>query len=131
MEPRETKALKPTFSRRLQSRTAVQSAPLWLRNPTVPGRAMPAAKVALSFPPGAMTPRQFGPTMRIRPRRASARIWRSSSTPAAPVSLKPAEIMMAPRTPALAQSRMMPGTLAGGVTMTARSTLSGTARMPG
>ena len=36
----ETNALKPTFSRKLQSRTAVHSAPLWLMNATLPGRAM-------------------------------------------------------------------------------------------
>ena len=43
----ETKALKPTFSCKLQSRMAVQSAPLWLMKPTLPGRAIPLAKVAL------------------------------------------------------------------------------------
>ena len=78
-----------------------------------------------------MTPRQFGPTMRIWPRRASARTCRSSSSPAAPVSLKPAEMMTAPGTPAWTQSRMIPGMLGGGVTTTTRSTLPGTARMLG
>ena len=131
IEPSEIKALKPTFSFRLQSRTAVQSAPLWLMKPTVPGRAMPAANVALSLVPGTMTPRQFGPTMRICPFRASSRTCRSNSTPAAPVSLKPAEMMTTPRTPACAQSRTIPGTDGGGVTITAKSTFSGTARMPG
>ncbi len=42
----ETKALKPTFSCRLQSSTAVHRAPLWLIKPTLPGRAMVLAKVA-------------------------------------------------------------------------------------
>ena len=37
----ETKALKPTISLKLQSSTAVHSAPLWLMKPTLPGRAMP------------------------------------------------------------------------------------------
>ena len=44
----ETKALNPTRSRRLQSRIAVNSAPLWLRKATFPGCAMPAANVALA-----------------------------------------------------------------------------------
>ena len=43
----EIKALKPTFSRRLQSRMAVQRAPDWLMKPRVPGLAMVLAKVAL------------------------------------------------------------------------------------
>ena len=42
----DTNALKPTFSLRLQSRTAVQRAPLWLMKPTLPGRAMLVANVA-------------------------------------------------------------------------------------
>ena len=44
----ETKALKPTFSRKLQSSTAVHSAPLWLMKATLPGRATVCAKVAFS-----------------------------------------------------------------------------------
>ena len=52
MEPSETKALKPTFSFKLQSRMAVQRAPLWLMKPTLPGRAMAAAKVAFKFAAG-------------------------------------------------------------------------------
>src|ERR1022692_4969738 len=82
IEPIEIKALKPTNSRRLQSRTAVQSAPLWLMKPTLPGRAMAEAKVALSPVRGLITPRQLGPMMRMLPRRASNRVWRSSSSPA-------------------------------------------------
>ena len=65
-------ALKPTRSRRLQSRIAVHSAPLWLMKPTLPGRAIAPANVALRPLQGAITPRQFGPISRIRPRRASA-----------------------------------------------------------
>ena len=62
----ETKALKPTFSCKLQSSTEVQSAPLWLMKPTMPGRAMPLAKVALMPVSGLITPRQLGPMMRMR-----------------------------------------------------------------
>ena len=43
------------------------------------------------------------------------------------ISLKPADIMMAPFTPAATHSRTTPGTVMAGVTITARSTLSGTA----
>ena len=113
IEPTETNALKPTFSRRLQSRIAVHNAPLWLMNPTLPGSAMLAAKVALRPTCGRITPRQFGPMIRILPRRACARTCFSSSTPASPHSLKPAEIMIAPLAPASTHSPMMPGTVRG------------------
>ena len=56
---------------------------------------MPAAKVALRPLVGLMTPRQFGPTMRMPPRRASANTRASSSAPAGPVSRKPAEMISA------------------------------------
>jgi hypothetical protein len=65
-------------------------------NPTLPGRALPDANVALRPVIGLMTPRQFEPTMRMAPRRASSRIRRSSAAPASPVSLKPAEMTIAP-----------------------------------
>src|SRR5687768_12388332 len=126
MEPVLTNALNPTSSRRLQSRIAVSSAPDWLRKATLPGLAMPAAKVAFRPLIGFITPRQFGPMMRIFPRRAFSRTCRSSSTPGGPSSLKPAEMMIAPRTPASTHSAMMPGTVGAGVTTTARSTFSGT-----
>ncbi|MFA5914327.1 MAG: hypothetical protein WC830_12290 [Burkholderiales bacterium] len=125
MEPTETQAEKPTFSRKLQSSTAVSSAPLWLMKPTVPGRAMALAKVALRCVRGRITPRQFGPIRRILPRACSV-MRRSSSTPAAPASLKPAEMMIAPFTPAATHSPTISGTVGAGVTMTARSTGSGT-----
>ena len=57
----ETKALKPTISRSDQSSTAVHRAPDWLMKATLPRRAMPAAKVALTPLMGFITPRQFGP----------------------------------------------------------------------
>ena len=105
----------------------MQSAPLWLMKPTLPRRAMVVAKVALRPLVGLITPRQLGPMMRILPRRACSRICRSSSTPAGPVSLKPAEMMMALLTPRSTHSLMMPGTVGAGVTTTTRSTGSGTA----
>ena len=39
IEPTETKWENPTFILWLQSSTALQSAPLWLMNATLPGRA--------------------------------------------------------------------------------------------
>src|ERR1039458_3017093 len=65
MEPTDTNPLKPTFSRRLQSSTAVQRAPLWLMKATFPGRATVWAKVALKPRTGFITPRQLGPIRRI------------------------------------------------------------------
>ena len=106
-------------------------APLWLRKPTVPGRAIWVAKVALSPRPGRMTPRQLGPIRRIRPRRASSSTWRSSSAPSGPISLNPAEMMIAPLTPASTHSPITSGTVGAGVTTTARSTGSGTAAIAG
>ena len=114
---------------------AVQSAPDWLMKPTLPARAiMLAAKVAfrpakVAFRPakGRITPRQFGPISRIRPRRACSSTCRSSSAPAVPVSLKPAEMTIAPRTPASTHSPIRSGTVGARVAMTARSTGSGTA----
>jgi hypothetical protein len=107
------------------------SAPLWLRNPTLPGRAIAPAKVALRPVVGFMTPRQLGPMIRIRPRRASSRTCVSSSAPSGPVSRKPAEIMMAPSTPASTHSLMICGTVGAGAAMTARSTRAGTSEMLG
>ncbi len=64
--------------------------------------------------------------IRIRPRRASSSTSCSSLAPSGPVSLKPAEMMIAPFTPASTHSLITPGTVGAGVTTTARSTGSGT-----
>jgi hypothetical protein len=69
--------------------------------------------------------------MRIWPRRASAKICCSSAAPCSPISLNPAEMTIAPGTPAATHSPMMPGTVGAGVTITARSTSSGTSAMVG
>ena len=106
---------------------AVCRAPLWLRKATSPLWAIAPAKVALRPVGGHMMPRQLGPTMRIRAARAIPRISCSSRAPSMPVSLKPAEMMMAPRMPAAAHSRITPGTTFAGVMTTARSIRSGTA----
>jgi hypothetical protein len=41
-------------------------APLWLKNATLPGRAIKLAKVAFSPNTGFITPKQLGPITRIR-----------------------------------------------------------------
>ena len=69
--------------------------------------------------------------IRIRPRRACSRTCRSSSAPGPPTSLNPAEITIAPRTPASTHSPITSGTVAAGVTITARSTGSGTSPIVG
>ncbi len=127
IEPSETTALKPTFSRMLQSRTAVRSAPLWLTKPTVPGAEIPAAKVALRPVGGRMTPRQLGPMIRIPFARAVARIRLSSSAPSGPTSLNPAEMMTTAFTPAAAHSSTVAGMVVAGVAMTTSSGVSGRA----
>ena len=88
---------------------------------------MPAANVALRPVGGRMTPRQFGPTIRIPLARAVSRIWRSSSAPAGPISLKPAEMMTTVLTPAAAHSSTVAGIVVAGVTMTTSSGTSGSA----
>ncbi len=82
-----------------------------------------------------VTPRQFGPISRTFPRRASASVWGlvpvacRIQSPRFP--LNPAEIMTAPPTPAAAHSRIAPGTVAAGVTTTARSSLPANLRERG
>ncbi len=88
---------------------------------------MVLAKVAFSPVMGFIMPRQLGPTMRMLPWRAIFRICCSSAAPSGPVSLKPAEMMIAAWTPTATHSSMTPGTVLAGVTMTARSTGSGMA----
>src|SRR5262245_18765037 len=92
---------------------------------------MAAANVALSPVRGLMTPRQLGPTMRRALPRTRSLTWRSRSAPASPLSRKPAEMMMAPLTPASMHSLTIPGTDGAGVTITARSTAPGTALIAG
>ena len=131
MDPTETNALKPTISFRLQSRTAVHNAPDWLMNPTDPGRATVVANVAFMPVSGLITPRQFGPITRMFALRASSRSLTSSAAPSGPISLNPAEMTIAPRTPFSPHSLIIPGIEGGGVMITARSTSSGIAETEG
>src|SRR5208337_1724773 len=131
IDPTETKALKPTLARKLQSSTAAPRAPLWLRKAILPGRAMALATVALRPVIGLITPRLFGPRTRIRPRHASSMIRRSSAAPSTPLSLNPAEVTMAAWTPASTHSPIRSGTIVAGVATMARSIGSGTSPMRG
>ncbi len=86
---------------------------------------MVVAKVAFMPVSGAITPRQLGPMTRMPAACAAARSCCSSAAPSGPISLKPAEITIAPRTPFSPHSAIKPGIEGGGVTITARSTSSG------
>ena len=101
--------------RRLQSRTAVQRAPLWLMKPTDAGARDGGGEGGVQAGERAHDAQAVGPDDADVGRvRASARSWRSSSAPSAPISLKPAEMTMAPCTPCSPHSWMMPGTVDGG-----------------
>src|SRR5260221_13259501 len=102
----------------LQSRTDVHRAPLWLMKATFPSFAIFLANVAFRPIEGIITPRQFGPMIRISPRRSW--ISCSSFTPPAPVSLNPAETTTAPLTPAAAHSLVRLGTVEAGAAITPR-----------
>src|SRR5262249_23844183 len=106
-------------------RIELQRAPLWLTKARRPSIAKRGAKVAFRPRLGIITPRQFGPTIRIWPRRAM--IASSSFAPKGPDSLKPAEIIIAPVTPDSAHSWTTSGTVAAGVAIIAKSTLLRTA----
>ena len=98
--------------------------------PPPPG-GVPAAMEAFSGRSAFCTPKQFGPTMRTPPARAAATASAWSSDPAGPVSANPALSTTAAVTFASAAARRMPGTLAAGVAMMARSTWPGTSRRLG
>ena len=117
----------------LQSRIAVSSAPLWLRNATLPALGARLANVASKPITGFMIPRQLGPITRMEPdpRCNCSRILCSSAVPSAPRSRNPAEITTAAFTPASTHSPIKPGTVVAGVTTMARSTSAGTSPMLG
>ncbi len=109
----------------------MQTAPDCEISPSDPDRASPRANVAFNPMPGRMMPRQLGPSTRSPWRRAFSSSARSSAAPAGPVSEKPALTTTAARTPAAPHCSMIPGTVAAGVAITARSTLRGTSPIEG
>ena len=124
--PSETTLVKPTSALAAQSRIAPQIAPDCDTRARLPERAGVRAKVAFSPQSVRITPRQFGPSTRTRPRFAAASTRSCSARPSAPVSPKPLVRMTAARTPAAAASSITRSTTRAGVTMTARSGGCGT-----
>jgi len=116
---------KPTLFGCAQSRIAEHSAPDCEISAIEPGVAPLCAKVAFRPISGRITPRQLGPRSRMRWRRTFSISARSSCSPRAPASEKPAESTTAARTPARAQDSMMPGTVGAGVAITAWSSRCG------
>ena len=95
--------------------------------PRPPSRAGVRAKVALSPTSVRISPREFGPSTRTPWRFAAATSSAWSERPPSPASPKPLESTTAALMPALPASSITPGTEAAGVTITARSTLRGSA----
>ena len=94
---------------------------------TLPARAIVCPAVAFSPVTGLMTPRQFGPMMRIRRLAGALPDLLFQRRPAGARLLNPAEITTAPRTPAPRIPRRFPERSVAGVATTARSTWSGMA----
>ncbi|MFT5323163.1 MAG: hypothetical protein ACI8P0_001010 [Planctomycetaceae bacterium] len=129
MLPTETKCENPIRSRTAQSRIDVPRAPDCEMNAICPAAGIVDAKLALSFTCGAITPRQFGPTIRMPSNsRTVASSFCSRASPAGPVSRKPADRTMTPRIPAAPHSATMSGTESARVQTIARSTSSGKSR---
>jgi len=125
IEPTETKLLKPMFSCIAQSRMAEPSAPLWERKAILPDLGILSTNVALRFVLGRIMPMQLGPIMRMPYFFFISRILFSSALPSMPVSLKPADTMIAPFIPAFPHCSTISGTVFAGVAIMARSTGSG------
>ncbi|GAB1390964.1 hypothetical protein MASR1M6_31460 [Rubrivivax sp.] len=113
--PSDTSVEKPTPRPRAQSSIEVASAPDCEMKASVPGVASTCEKLALSRACGASSPRQLGPTMRSRCTRAA------SSIACFCAGVRPAVITTAARVPSAPRSAISPGSVAGGVQMTASS----------
>ena len=92
----------------------MQSAPLWLKKPTFPGRAIWVANVALRPESGPHDSEAVGPD---QAHAAAPGLLEDPALEqgarAGPISLNPAEMMMAPLTPATAHSPITVGDGAG------------------
>lgn len=98
-----------------QSSTAVTSAPDCDTNAMLPGSASVCAKLAFRPRRGVSKPMQLGPSTRSRCGRAA------SSIACLCVASRPAVMTIAARVPCSPSSVIRPGTVAGGVQITARS----------
>ncbi len=109
--------------------------PLWLISASLPGSSGSASMAAFSVSGTRLatltTPRQFGPSSRSPPARATATIASCRSRPTASASAKPAEKMVAAVTPLSIQPAMASGTSRAATMMKAWSTGPSTARMLG
>ncbi len=108
-----------------QSSTAVIIAPDWLTKARSPASGARCEKLASSPIPGTMMPTQLGPMRRSRCGFAASNIFCCSARPRSPSSPKPAVITTAALVPRAPSSDTSPGTVSGGVTITARSGASG------
>lgn len=108
---------KPTPSSAAQSTSEVAMAPDCDNSASPPALACIWAKLALNFIGGTISPTVFGPMMRNRCGLAASSIaWRSPFS-----RVSPAVMTTAVRVPFSPSSAMMPGTVSGGVTITAIS----------
>ena len=131
------KCEKPIDRLLAQSSIAVASAPDCVTKASVPGSALPGAKLALRLAPGTSRPMQLAPRMRSRCGRAASSMACSSDEPSlARPCFSPALSTMAARVPLRPSSPTRSGTVAAGVQITARSgvpgsdSTSGQARSP-
>ncbi len=109
-----------------QSSTVVTMAPDCATKATPPFAGMACANEALTLCGVERTPRQLGPMMRMRCGLAASSMACSSARPfSLPASLKPAVITTAALVPRAPSSAIRPGTVSGGVQITARSGVSG------
>ena len=107
---------------RAQSSTPAISAPDSDTNATRPAAAPPTAMLAFRPMPGASNPELLAPRMRSRYGLAASSIaWRMLRPRESRAVATPALITMAARVPSSPRVRTMPGIVAGGVQMMARS----------
>ena len=118
-------AERPISSGRLQSTMVVMMAPLCEMKAIFPGLGETGSKVVLIPWCGSMSPRQFGPMIRIPYWRAIARTSSSSIRPASPASRNPEEMMMTSGIFFSPASFTTCGTPFAGIATTATSTFSG------
>jgi hypothetical protein len=109
-----------------QSSIAVARAPDWLTNASLPGAALPGAKLAFSPSPGTSRPMQLGPRIRSRCGRAASSMACSSVDPSSAAgSFSPAVRTMAARVPLWPSCEMRSGTVRAGLQMMASSGAAG------
>src|SRR3989344_2191817 len=119
--PRLINFENPTLTPIAQSSIAVHNAPDCEKNAILPLGGIPFANDALSIEFVSISPRQFGPRSLMPSPFAFKAISFSSLAPSAPVSLKPADMIMTALIFFLAQSSSTGGINFGGITTIARS----------